>query len=146
MRPVKKFEEYLKTDVVRIQSVDKSRAESLKKESLQTEKVLISIINSVGLTNENANTIITIAYDIIMKNIRSKMILSGYNSSGRGAHEAEVSYLRVLGFNEKDVQFCDQLRYFRNGIMYYGKIFDKKYAEKTIDFLKNKVSYKKLFQ
>ena len=29
-----------------------------------------------------------------------------------------------------------QLRYFRNGILYYGKTFDSEYAEKVIDFTK----------
>ncbi len=69
--------------------------------------------------------------------VRAKMLLDGYNASGPGAHEAEVSYMRVLGFAEKEVQFADQLRYFRNGLLYYGTSFDKEYAEKVIDFTRN---------
>jgi len=77
-----------------------------------------------------------------MELIRAKMLLEGYNASGFGAHEAEVSYLRVLGFNEKDVQFADQLRFFRNGMLYYGTILDKEYAERVIEFTKK--TYAKL--
>ncbi|MFH1971873.1 MAG: hypothetical protein ABIJ18_00160 [archaeon] len=51
------------------------------------------------------------------------------------SHEAEVAYLRNLGFSEKKIEFMNQLRYFRNGIKYYGKEFDKEYAQKVIIFL-----------
>jgi hypothetical protein len=44
--------------------------------------------------------------------------------------------MRFLGFDEKDVQFADQLRYFRNCMLYYGTILDKVYAEKVIGFTK----------
>jgi hypothetical protein len=30
----------------------------------------------------------------------------------------------------------NQLRYFRNGIKYYGKIFDEDYAKKVYNFMK----------
>ncbi|HDD70761.1 MAG TPA: hypothetical protein ENF94_01220 [Candidatus Woesearchaeota archaeon] len=71
-----------------------------------------------------------------MELIRAKMLSEGLNASGFGAHEAEVSYMRLLGFREKEVQILDQLRYFRNGILYYGKSFDEEYAEKIIGFTK----------
>src|SRR3989344_4184339 len=51
--------------------------------------------------------------------IRAKLYIEGYSSSGQGAHEAKVSYLRVLKFSEKEIKFIDQMRYFRNGISYY---------------------------
>ena len=135
MRPIKDFEEYVEAQIVKEQSPDKSRANSLKKESEQAEIFLRKIMETIGISDDNANTVIKITYDIIMAKIRAEMILKGYNSQGQGAHEAEVAYLRKLKFGEKDIQFCDQLRYFRNGIMYYGKSFDEEYAKKTIDFL-----------
>ena len=64
------------------------------------------------------------------------MLLDGFNAGGKGAHEAEVSYLRNLGFNEQEVQFTDQMRFFRNGMLYYGTIIDTEYAEKVIEFTK----------
>ena len=72
--------------------------------------------------------------------IRAKMILDGYNASGLGAHEAEVSYARILAFEEKDIRFLDQLRYFRNGILHYGINLDKEYADKVIIFMKDNYS------
>ncbi len=73
------------------------------------------------------------------------MLLEGYNAAGQGAHEAEVSYLRVLNFKETDIQFANQLRYFRNGMLYYGTILDQEYAEKVIDFTKkNYIKIKKI--
>ena len=68
--------------------------------------------------------------------IRGKLYVKGYNSGGQGAHEAEVSYLVILGFNDNEVQFMDKLRYFRNGILYYGTTLDSEYAEKVIQFTK----------
>jgi hypothetical protein len=135
MRPIRNFDEYIEEGIIKKQSPDKSRAKDLRNESGKTGKFLFEIISQIGINDRNANTIIKIAYDVIMEMIQAKMIENGFNASGKGAHEAEVSYLRVLSFNEKDIQFCDQLRYFRNGIMYYGKSFDRSYAEKVISYL-----------
>ena len=71
-----------------------------------------------------------------MELIRAKMLLAGYNAAGFGAHKAEVSFMRVLGFDEKEVQFADQMRFFRNGIVYYGTSLDAEYAQKVIEFTK----------
>ena len=62
-------------------------------------------------------------------------LTEGYKSSGEGAHEAEVSFLRELNFPEPDVRFMNDLRYFRNGIKYYGKDFDKHVAGRALSFL-----------
>jgi len=70
------------------------------------------------------------------------MLLDGYNASGFGAHEAEVAYMRNMGFSEQETQFADQMRFFRNGMLYYGTRLDKEYAEKVIEFTKK--TYPKL--
>ena len=135
MRPIKSFDEFLKSGIVKKQSPDKSRAEFLVKESEQNHSFLLELLKKFEITDKNANNFIKSCYDILMETIRAKMLLDGVNASGVGAHEAEVSYMRVLDFSEKEVQFVDQLRYFRNGMMYYGTILDKAYAEKVIAFL-----------
>jgi len=106
------------------------------KEAEQNYNYLLELIEKIGIKNENANDYIKNCHDIIMELIRAEMLSDGYNASGYGAHEAEVSYLRILGFKEKDVQFADQIRFFRNGMLYYGTILDKEYAEKVISFTK----------
>ena len=135
MIPLRKFEEFLKERIIKKQYPDKFRANDLIREAERKSKSLKRIMEKVGLDNENANDIIEHCYDIIINLIRAKMLLRGLSSSGLGAHEAEISYLREINFSEEDVQFANQLRYFRNGILYYGKIFDEEYAHKVIKFL-----------
>ena len=134
MRAIKSFDEFIKSGVAKKQSADKSRAEFLMKEAETSIEGLNERVKIMGIDNKNANSIIKDCYDILMELIRAKMLLGGYNAIGQGSHEAEVSYLRRLGFNENDVQFVDQMRFFRNGILYYGTILDKEYAEKVIKF------------
>jgi len=136
MRAIRKFDEFIKNNVVKKQSADKSRAEFLIKESENSYNNLLEKIRKIKLNDANANDFVKSCYDILMELMRAKMLLVGYNASGFGAHEAEVSYMRVLGFDEKDVQFADQIRFFRNGMLYYGTILDKSYAEKVIYFTK----------
>lgn len=136
MTPLYQFEDYLKQGIVKKQSPDRLRAISLIKETEKSYDSLMEIEKKIGINERNANHIIKNAYDIIMELVRAQMFIQGYSSVGKGAHEAEVSYLRKLNFPEHEVQFVNQLRYFRNGITYYGKQFDKEYAERVLNFLK----------
>lgn len=147
MNRVKNFDEFISKGIVKKQSPDKSRAEFLMKEAGQNYQYLLDLTNKMGITDLNANDYVKKCYDILAEVIRAKMLLEGYNSSGFGAHEAEVSYMRILGFKESEVQFLDQMRFFRNGMLYYGTIIDKEYAEKVINFTKNNYSkIKNLFK
>jgi hypothetical protein len=136
MNPIKTFEEYLKLGIVKKQKVDKPRALDLIEESERKLEVLNDYIKKIGIDNKNANNIIEDIYSIIIGLVRSKMLLQGFNSSGSGAHEAEISFMKNLGFSEKEVDFANQLRFFRNRILYYGKRFNEEYAEKVVEFLK----------
>jgi len=136
MRGIKHFDEFITGKIVKKQSPDRSRAAYLIKESDNSYNNLLEKIQKIELSDINANDFVKSCYDLLMELIRAKMLLEGYNASGFGAHEAEVSYMRTLDFNEKDVQFADQLRFFRNGILYYGTILDQVYAEKVIAFTK----------
>lgn len=135
MSPIKNFSEFIKEGVVKRQHTDLSRAKFLVKESEKSYLFVINVVKSIGINDDNANSIVKLCYDIIMELIRAEMLAHGYNAAGQGAHEAEVAYLREIGFNENDVQFANQLRYFRNRIMYYGKIMDKEYAERIFEFM-----------
>ena len=135
MKPLKNFKEFIIDKTVTEVSPDFSRASSLTKDSEKAYISLKEIMEKVGINENNINTMIKLCYDIVMDMIRAKMLLKGFKAEGIGAHEAEVSYLRELEFSENDVQFCDQLRFFRNRIMYYGKNLDKDYLEKVLEFL-----------
>jgi len=130
----KEFEEYVKNGVIRKCSIDKSRAEFLINESQNSLDGLYERIEIIGINDKNANSIIKDCYDILMETIRAKLLLAGYGSAGQFAHEAEVSYLKRLGFSDIEVSFLNDLRYFRNSVTYYGKILDKEYAKKVLDF------------
>jgi len=136
MRAIRRFDEFIKENIVKKQGVDRSRAEFLVKESENSYKILLEMVEKLKLEDNNANMFVKSCYDILMELIRAKMLLKGCNASGFGAHEAEVSYMRVLGFTENDVQFADQIRFFRNGMLYYGTQLDRIYAEKVIEFTK----------
>ena len=136
MIPTKKFEEFVQDGIVKQVAKNQNRANNLITESERKYLSLKVMLEKLGITNENANDYVEYCYDIFMHLVRAKMLLAGYNASGFGAHEAEVAYIRVLGFNENDVQFANQLRFFRNGMLYYGTRLDKVYAEKVIEFTK----------
>ena len=133
MKLPKEFEYYLKDAIKK--SKDKPRAEFLLNESDISLEGLKERIKIIGINNKNANSIIKDCYDIMIEIIRAKLLLEGYSFSGNYAHEAEISYLKKLGFPDNEVSFLNELRYFRNSIMYYGKILEKEYAEKVFSFL-----------
>lgn len=138
MKPLRKFEDFVKEGIIVKRTVDINRAKSLLEEVKRRKGFLKDMCEKIGILDKNANYFIENAYDILIEMVRAKLLLKGFKSSGEGAHEAEVSYLRNLGFIEENVRFMNELRYFRNGIKYYGKSFDKEAAQKVLDFL-NKV-------
>ena len=136
MRHLKPFEDFIKDGIVKKVSINSERAKSLISESERKMRSIKMQLEKIGVIEDNANDYVEHCFDSLMNLIRAKLYLKGYAASGAGAHEAEVSYLRELGFTEKDIQFADQLRYFRNGILYYGTLLDKEYADKALEFTK----------
>ncbi|PIN95068.1 hypothetical protein COU53_01050 [Candidatus Pacearchaeota archaeon CG10_big_fil_rev_8_21_14_0_10_30_48] len=133
---MKEFKEFIKERVVRKQHPDRARSKDLIEEADRKLENLKRIITKIGIDDKNSNDIIEDCHDIILGLVRAKMFIEGFSASGKGAHEAEVSYLEKMKFNEEEIEFVNKLRYFRNGILYYGKIFDKEYATKVINFMK----------
>jgi len=136
MRHLKPFEDFIKDGIVKRVSINSERAKSLISESERKMRSIKRQLEKIGVIEDNANDYVEHCFDSLMNLIRAKLYLKGYAASGAGAHEAEVSYLRELGFTEKDIQFADQLRFFRNGILYYGTLLDKEYADKALEFTK----------
>ena len=142
MRLLKKFEEFLEQGIVRRRTSDLPRANSLLEEAEKRKNFLTQMTEKIGLSDENANYFIENSYDLLIELIRAKLLRKGFSSSGEGAHEAEVSFMRNLGFSENEARFMNELRYYRNGILYYGEHFDSIYATKVLNYL-NKI-YPKL--
>ncbi len=134
MKFLKKFEEFLKQGIIKKQKPNKERANSLIIESKNKKEFLEEVIEKMSFEKTNKNFIIEYCYDVLIELIRANLFMKGFNSNN--SHEAEISYMRNLDFNENDVLFMNSLRYFRNGIKYYGKVFDKEYSKKVLDFMK----------
>ena len=132
---MKEFEYFLRAGLIKKQSPNIDRAISLIKESDDKKNFLELTMRKIPSDKMNSNFVIESCYDIIMELVRAKMFISGFKSEN--SHEAEVSYLRNLSFSEEDISFVDELRYNRNGIKYYGRIFEKDYADKVLEFMKS---------
>lgn len=135
MRLLRTFEEFMQNGTVTKTSPNMPRAKSLVSEAGSRRKFLREMLSKIGMRDDNANYFVESSYDILISLLRAKMLAAGYSSSGKGAHEAEVSFMRKLEFPEKDVRFMNELRYHRNGILYYGERFDSHYGKKTVDFM-----------
>jgi len=135
VRPLKRFEEFLGSGIVKNRIPDNLRAKSLIEEAEKRKRFIHELSRKVGLKDENANYFVENSYDTLIELLRAKLLIKGFYASGEGAHEAEVSFMRNLGFSESDARFMNSLRYFRNGILYYGKSFDKSYGDKVLKFL-----------
>lgn len=131
----KSFDEFLNNGIVKKRTPDVFRAKSLIEEAEKRKKFLDNLVSALSISDENANYFIENSYEVIIELLRAKLLIDGFNSSGEGAHEAEVSYMRKISFPENDVRFMNDLRYFRNSIKYYGKGFDKDYVKKVLEFL-----------
>ncbi len=131
---LKRFEEFLELGIARRQRKDMERAKSLIREAEKKKAFLDKILITLPFEEIEPNYVIESCYDIILEIVRAKLLQSGFNAGN--SHEAEVSFMRNISFSEADVNFMNELRYFRNGIKYYGKILDKEYAKKALVFLK----------
>ena len=144
MNMPKRFKEYIEDGIIKKIIPDKEKAQFLINESEKSLRGLNKRLKLMEIDEDNANSITKDIYDIIMELIRAKLLLDGYKSSGNFSHEAEISFLTELGFSDSEVLFLNQLRYSRNSIIYYGKLLNKEYVEKSHEFL-NKI-YPKLIK
>ncbi len=129
---LKNFEEFIIKGIVKKQTPNMHRALSIIREAEGKRDFLETSLKSIPPEKMNANFIADSCYDILIELLRAKLFIDGYNS---GSHEAEVSYMRNLGFSEFDIRFMDDLRYYRNGTKYYGTVLSREYADKVLEFM-----------
>ncbi|HLC55716.1 MAG TPA: hypothetical protein VJJ23_00585 [Candidatus Nanoarchaeia archaeon] len=130
---MKSFNEFLSNGTIKKQTPNKERSKSLILEADKKRQFLEIALKNIPEENMNYNFVVDNCYDILIELIRAKMFLEGYKSDN--SHEAEISYMVILGFPITEIRFMDELRYNRNGIKYYGNIFNKEYALKVINFM-----------
>jgi hypothetical protein len=129
------FDYYLKKGIIKKITPDVPRAKFLLSESENSFIGLKKRVEKMGIDDFNSNSIVKDVQDIILERIRAEMLKKGFSASGNYSHEAEVSFLEEMSFKENEISFINALRKARNGITYYGTIFDKNYALKCFDFL-----------
>lgn len=132
---LRSFASFVEEGIAKKQRPDLSKANSLIGEAQMRLTFLDDVVKKIKIHDSNANYVVETAYDIILEHIRARLSIDGYKTSGNSAHEAEVSYFLVVGFSQKDVLFINELRYWRNGILYYGKRVDAAYANAVVKFL-----------
>ena len=130
------FEYYIKKGIVKKKAPNISRAEFLMDESSKSLIGLNERLKKIGINRFNANSIIKDCHDIIIENLRARMLIKGFEASGNNAHEAEVAYMKKLSFSEFEISMVNSIRKARNGINYYGEIFDVDYAHKVVKLMK----------
>ncbi len=133
---MKAFEDYLGEGIVYKSSSDVERMRNLILQAERKMRSLLENLEKVGITEDNTNDYVEACYDILLFLVRARMYEEGYVARGQGAHEAEVSFVRNMSVVESDLLFLDRMRYFRNGMLYYGTMVDKEYTEKVIVFTK----------
>lgn len=132
MISLKSFEEFLLSGIVKKQTPDLGRAKNLILEAGDKLTFFEKVRKKLGISELNPNYIVETCYDVLIEMMRAKLLIDGYKTD---SHEAEVSYMKKINFSENDVDFMNQLRYFRNGIKYYGRILDKEYSKKVLNFM-----------
>jgi len=137
MIPLRDFESYLEDGTVRKITPDINRAKYLREEAGKRFLFITKLIKNQGITDDNANYVIENCYNVLSELLRAKMLEKGYASSGQGSHESEVAFMRTLSLPEPEISLMNELRYYRNGIQYYGKILEKDYAEKVDRFMRH---------
>jgi len=134
MNPLRPFEEFIAAGVVRKRAPDARRARNLLEDSEKRRRFLEQAVERLGVDDDSANYYVEACYDILLQLIRARLLRDGYSASGEGGHEAEVAYLAKLKIAQRDVRFLNDLRYFRNGIKYYGERRDAEYAGRVLHF------------
>lgn len=133
---MKKFEEYVAKGIIQKRTNIGHKANFLKKEAEKSYQTLINITQTITITRTSANTIIKLCYDIILELIRAKLMQEGFSTTGLGAHEATIAFLQTKNWKEEDLLFLDQLRRFRNEIVYEGESLEEEYAQEVLTFTK----------
>ncbi len=116
------FEYYLRKGSVKKTLPDKNRAKSLIKR--------LKLAEELG----DPNFKLEMSYESLIECIEAIMALNGYKSY---SHEADIAFLREMGFSEEYIVRLDNLRKLRHKSKYYGEIISKELAEYTIEIAKD---------
>ena len=123
---VMEFEYYLRKGSVRKTFPDKNRARSLVKMAIKRLELAKEL--------KNPNFKLEMAYESIIECIEAIMSLHGYKSY---SHEADIAFLRKIGFLEEDIIKVDNLRKLRHRSKYYGEEISENVSNTAIKIAEN---------
>ncbi len=118
---VAEFDYYLKIGLVKKSFVDRNRAKSLIK--IASERL------TLAKKLENPNFKLEMSYEAIIECIEAIMSLKGYKSY---SHEANIAFLKNIGFQESEIIKIDNLRKLRHRSKYYGESISKEVSKNAI--------------
>lgn len=102
---------------------DKQKAESLKKMA----DITLQRLGEIDVLKYPSNTL-NDYYDIIHKLMEALTLIEGIKIKGEGAHQELIDYIaKKYYLEEKERQFLQQMRDYRNRISYEGFLVHKNY-------------------
>jgi hypothetical protein len=130
------FEDFISSGEVRKQEVDKNLNRVLIESALDRKLFLEKEIKTPKYVIENV-------YDTLRELIEARLALEGYKSY---SHQATILFLKKFKqFNEFEISFLENLRKFRHGLKYYGKLASVSDSLKVLKFFKDIFSKLKIF-
>ena len=130
------FEDFISSGEVRKKEVDKNLNRVLIESALDRKLFLEKEIKTPKYVIENV-------YDTLRELIEARLALEGYKSY---SHQATILFLKKFKqFNEFEISFLENLRKFRHGLKYYGKLASVSDSLKVLKFFKDIFSKLKIF-
>lgn len=124
------FEDFIKRGVVRRGEKDNALAKSIIKTSHHDLKYL----NTLGINELSARTLMCNYYDVLRAFIESISALDGFKVY---SHEAYTYYLKEVKNEEQLSLKFDRFRKIRNKLTYYGKSISAEEAAPNIEEIKS---------
>lgn len=128
---MRNFDYFIEEGDVKLSSIDKELAKSLKIRALEREDFILSL----NITDKGAVIIFEGIYDILIELCDAIVTLNGYKSY---SHQASFALLKKFKeISEGDIEKLDIYRRKRHGSKYYAKKIFVYEAEDIINFYKN---------
>jgi len=129
------FEYYISKGLVKRRRKNRALAKSLLKSAIDRMKFSKSILKC------KPRYALEMAYEAVIELIDALLALKGYKS---WSHEANIAFLRKLGFAETEIKRLDLSRRRRHSSKYYGVFFSKEEAREEVNELEK--AFKKLLR
>lgn len=123
------FEYYIKNNLVKKKSVDRSEANALMRKA--GERLEFSI-KTRKINEKTASFIFEDIYECLREASQSLMSLKGYKPY---SHEALIAFLKNLNLLESDIEMFDKYRILRNKAVYGGERISVEKCNEALRFL-----------